>query len=552
MAENEPPVLTTNEVTVRFGGLTAVDAASLRVDPGRIVGLIGPNGAGKTTLFECISGFQVPDAGSIRWGDTELVGMPAWDRPRIGIGRTLQNVKLFPELSVFDNLRVAHHLTVDSDAVSDAVAAGLSRAAEREIDAHSEHVLDLVGMRYFHDKLAGELSYGTLRLLELACILAVQPRLLLLDEPSSGISQSETEALGPVLLRVKELTGASILIIEHDMPLVMGLADEIYAMETGGIIAHGTPEEIRADDRVIEGYLGAMETEPKKPESKKAESKKAGSKDSKKTGSKKRGSDAAAAKVDVGDSLPEPLLEVRGLEAHYGKVQVLYEVDLDVYPGEIVALLGTNGAGKSTVLKAISGLVRPSRGRVSFEGTEITRMSPEQTVRAGVAQVPGGRGVFPSLTVEENLTIGGFARRRGDPEVQATLDRVLGYFPRLAERRNQAAGTLSGGEQQMLAIGRSLLSQPKLLMIDEMSLGLAPIVVQQLVEIVDRLHHEEDITLLVVEQHATFALSFTDRAYFLEKGEVRFAGPSAELAERDDLLRSVFLADAAASMDAAS
>ena len=259
--------------------------------------------------------------------------------------------------------------------------------------------------------------------------------------------------------------------------------------------------------------------------------------------------DSGASSDAVPESLPEPMLEVRGLEAHYGKVQVLYEVDLDVYPGEIVALLGTNGAGKSTILKAISGLVRPSRGRVSFEGRDITRLAPEQTVRAGVAQVPGGRGVFPTLTVEENLTIGGFSRRRNDPEVRETLARVLDYFPRLAERRTQAAGTLSGGEQQMLAIGRSLLSRPKLLMIDEMSLGLAPIVVQQLVEIVDRLHREEDITLLIVEQHATFALSFTHRAYFLEKGEVRFAGPSGEMAERDDLLRSVFLAGAAASLE---
>jgi branched-chain amino acid transport system ATP-binding protein len=520
-------VLEARDVTVRFGGLTAVDDASLRVDPGRIVGLIGPNGAGKTTLFECISGFQEPNAGSILWGDTELVGMPAWDRPRLGIGRTLQNVRLFPELTVFDNLRVAHHLQADSDAVSDAVAAGLSRQAEREIISHAEHVLDLVGMRYFHDKLAGELSYGTLRMLELACILALQPRLLLLDEPSSGISQKETEALGPVLLRVKELTDASILIIEHDMPLVMGLADEIYAMETGGIIAHGTPDEVRRDDRVIAGYLGTMDSDDTAPKA------------------------ARSPSSDMGDAMPEPMLEVRGLEAHYGKVQVLYEVDLDVYPQEIVALLGTNGAGKSTVLKAISGLVRPSRGRVSFEGREITKMSPEQTVRTGIAQVPGGRGVFPTLTVEENLTIGGFARRRNDPEVRATLERVLDYFPRLAERRNQAAGTLSGGEQQMLAIGRSLLSRPRLLMIDEMSLGLAPLVVQQLVEIVDRLHREEKITIVVVEQHATFALSFTDRAYFLEKGEVRFAGPSAELAERDDLLRSVFLAGAAASMGVA-
>jgi branched-chain amino acid transport system ATP-binding protein len=512
-------------VTVQFGGLTAVDDASITVEPGKIVGLIGPNGAGKTTLFECISGFQVPNAGSIRYGDVELVGMPPWDRPRVGIARTLQNVRLFPELSVLDNLRIAHHLTVDSDAIGDAVGATRSRRSEEEILARADHLIDLVGLRYFRDKNAGELSYGTLRMLEIACVLALDPTLLLLDEPSSGISQKETEALGPVLKRIAEVTGCSILIIEHDMPLVMSLADEIYAMEAGAVVAHGTPDEIRTNQRVIEGYLGTLD-----------------------------GSEPATPKrpVDIDLTHAEPMLEVRGLEVHYGKVQVLYEVDVDIYEGEVTALLGTNGAGKSTVLKAVTGLLKPSRGTIRYEGRDITKTSPEDTVRLGIAQVPGGRGVFPTLSVEENMTLGGFSRGRRDKAVAASLERVYEYFPRLYERRRQAAGTLSGGEQQMLAIGRSLLSQPRLLMIDEMSLGLAPIVVQQLVEIIDRLHRQEDITIVVVEQHATFALSFTDRAYFLEKGEVRFAGPSHELADRDDLLRSVFLAGAAEGLGAAT
>jgi branched-chain amino acid transport system ATP-binding protein len=237
------------------------------------------------------------------------------------------------------------------------------------------------------------------------------------------------------------------------------------------------------------------------------------------------------------------LLDIRDLHASYGAVQVLRGIDFTVARGEIVALLGTNGAGKSTILRCISGLLRPDGGQILFDGRDIAGVSTEETVQIGITQVPGGRGLLPNLTVEENLRMGAYPIRRNRKAVKAGYDRVYGIFPRLAERRHQLAGLMSGGEAQMLAIGRALMLQPKLMMIDELSLGLAPLIIQQLVGIVKEIN-ASGVSMILVEQSANLALSITDHAYFIEKGQIRFDGSSKELLERDDLLRSVFLAAA--------
>jgi branched-chain amino acid transport system ATP-binding protein len=233
-----------------------------------------------------------------------------------------------------------------------------------------------------------------------------------------------------------------------------------------------------------------------------------------------------------------PLLEVEGLAVAFGKVRVLEGVDFRVAPGEVVALLGTNGAGKSTLLRAVSGLLKPVAGTVRFDGADVTGARPVQLVRRGLVQMPGGRATFPGLTVEENLRVGGVTVPRGDRN--ARVAEVLDLFPWLAERRSQLAGSLSGGQQQQLALARALMGRPRLLMIDELSLGLAPIVVEQLLEVVDGLRRA-GVSIVIVEQHVDMALSFADRAYFLERGQVRFEGPAADLHGRTDLLRAVFL-----------
>jgi ABC-type branched-subunit amino acid transport system ATPase component len=246
---------------------------------------------------------------------------------------------------------------------------------------------------------------------------------------------------------------------------------------------------------------------------------------------------AEADRVGAGDAAV-PAIQVRNLDFSYGAVQILFGIDLDVAVGETVALLGTNGAGKSTLLRVISGLGVPTRGVVRLHGRTITYTDPELRSKIGIVQLMGGNAVFPSLSVDENLRMAGFQYHGRDLERRAAA--ALGRFPSLAERRSAAAGDLSGGQQQMLALAMALVHEPEVLIIDELSLGLAPIMVQELLGTVRELK-EQGTTMIIVEQSLNVALSVADRAVFMEKGQVRFDGPAQELAERDDLARAVFL-----------
>ena len=231
-----------------------------------------------------------------------------------------------------------------------------------------------------------------------------------------------------------------------------------------------------------------------------------------------------------------PLLAVNGVEAYYGRVCALRSVSLEVAEGSVVALLGANGAGKTTTLRVISGLLRPTRGSVEFAGERIDSWSPDRMVRAGIVQVPEGRQIFAELTVRENLLLGGYARRDlgKQPEVPS---RVFDYFPRLRERLQQRAGTLSGGEQQMLAIGRALMARPRLLVLDEPSLGLAPMLVKEIFRVITEIR-AAGVTVLLVEQNARMALDIADHAYVLETGRVILGDRSAALRQREEVRRA--------------
>jgi ABC-type branched-subunit amino acid transport system ATPase component/predicted MFS family arabinose efflux permease len=239
------------------------------------------------------------------------------------------------------------------------------------------------------------------------------------------------------------------------------------------------------------------------------------------------------------DGARTPVLQVANIDFSYGTVQVLFDVNFEIHKGECVALLGTNGAGKSTILRVISGLEVPERGVVRLNGRNVTYVAPESRARMGIVQLPGGKGVFPSLTIAQNLAVS--ARLNGGTrnEIDGRVNQMLDLFPELEERKKQPARSLSGGQQQMLALARVLMHDPEILLIDELSLGLAPVVVQRMLELVDRLK-EHGQTMLVVEQSLNVALAIADRAIFLEKGEVRFEGPAQELLERNDLARAVF------------
>ena len=249
---------------------------------------------------------------------------------------------------------------------------------------------------------------------------------------------------------------------------------------------------------------------------------------------------AVRLRTELAEHGAHALLTCRGVDVAYDSVQVLFGVDLDVREGEIVALLGTNGAGKSTLLKAISGLADPIGGAIFFGGRDITHADAVQSTKLGITQMPGGKGVFPTLTVAEHFTVGAWLFTREPERVAAATAEVLERFPQLERRWDTMAGDLSGGEQQMLALGMAFIARPRLLMIDELSLGLAPTIVEQLLEMVRHINRQ-GTTVIVVEQSVNVALTLAERAYFLEKGQVRFSGATAELLERDDILRSVFL-----------
>jgi ABC-type branched-subunit amino acid transport system ATPase component/sugar phosphate permease len=242
-----------------------------------------------------------------------------------------------------------------------------------------------------------------------------------------------------------------------------------------------------------------------------------------------------------------PALQVHNLDFYYGTNQVLFDVNLEVEQGEMVALLGTNGAGKSTLLRAVSGLSHPHRGVVRIFGMNCTYLEPEQIIDQGVALLVGGKMTFPGLSVRDNLRIGGHTMRRDRAKSAAALREALGVFPELADRIEQPAGTLSGGEQQMLALARVMMTRPRLLLIDELALGLAPMTVDRLMGMVRRIN-EEGATVILVEQSVNRAMSLAQRCFFMERGEIRFDGPTAELMQRDDLLRPVFLGTASTGL----
>jgi branched-chain amino acid transport system ATP-binding protein len=222
------------------------------------------------------------------------------------------------------------------------------------------------------------------------------------------------------------------------------------------------------------------------------------------------------------------MLELRGIDVFYGKIQALHEVSLAIQPGEIVALIGANGAGKSTTLMAISGIAPPRRGEVLFEGQPITGLTPDAIVKLGICQVPEGRHIFPDLTVAENLDMGAFLRRDAKA-IAADRDMLYELFPILAKRRNQPGGNLSGGEQQMLAISRALMARPRLLLLDEPSMGLAPLITRQIFEIIQKINQEQNTTIFLVEQNANLALQTADRGYVLENGRVVMQDRAATL-----------------------
>ena len=488
--------LAVRDLSVSFGGVRAVRDLNFATQPGAITSIIGPNGAGKSTALNVICGFYRPDAGTVRLGDRIVSALRAYQIPRAGIARTYQTSQLFESMSVIDNVVIA----LRRGRLAPYFLTGGKRGDDAEI---AESLLAFVGYKGARDRPADALAHVDKRLVEIARALAVRPSVLALDEPAAGLNAEDTAAIG-ALMRKLAAVGMTVILVEHDMDLVMGVSSHVIVLDAGAKIAEGTPAQVATDPAVLEAYLGA-------------------------------GEQAERGRKQPFAIAQKPLMTVSALSAGYGAATVVRQADLEIAAGELVAVLGANGAGKTTLMRALSGLLRPIEGEVRFLGERIDHFPGDRIARAGLVLVPEGRQVFPELSVTDNLRLGAYARRSA--EEASMIENLLTRFPALKARRRQRAGLLSGGEQQMLAIARGLMARPQVLMLDEPSLGLAPKLLENLYDLLAALR-DEGTTILLVDQMAQLALSVADRAYVLQSGAFTHSGTAREVAQDPALVKA--------------
>ncbi|RMF93637.1 MAG: ATP-binding cassette domain-containing protein [Nitrospinota bacterium] len=486
-------------VVKRFGGFVAVSDVTLQAYAGRLQSVIGPNGAGKTTLFNVFSGMYPPDAGSVHFLGERIDGLSPDRIVARGLARSFQITNLFQDLTVYENLRLgiqAHHPN----------RFHLLRRADTLPTVHeeTEELIRFLGLEGLEQALVSNLSYGGQRLLEIGLTLTAKPKAIMLDEPLAGLAAAERERVtGLMKLLARQM---AVLVVEHDIDRVFAFSDAITVMNDGRVLVDGPPAVVRNHREVQEVYLGSGRKsmiQVQKPR-KKAEGK--------------------------------PILTLKEVNTFYGKSHILYDVSLELRDNEVVALLGRNGAGKSSTLRSIMGLSRPRQGHIFFEETEITGRTPEAIARLGIRLVPQGRRLFPNLTVAENLALGRL--KRGPKEgVHWDEEQIFRYFPRVKERLHFRADILSGGEQQMVAIARALSGNVRLLLLDEPFEGLSPALTEEVFHCINQLR--ETIPILLVEHDLDLALSLADRVYVLDRGHITYEGPAEPLLTNLDYRKEV-------------
>ena len=472
-------------LTKRFGGLVAVRDMALSVQPGEILGLIGPNGSGKSTVMKLVMGIERPDSGRVEVDGTNVAGLPAHRIARMGVGLVFQHARPLHRQTVLENIMLA--LLPDS----------LVRlAASGDVRARARAIAERCGLGGVLERRPGTLPFADLRRMELAKAIARDPKVVLVDEPFAGLTVGEVTDFSRLIAGFRD-EGRAVLLVDHNVKSVSALVDRVLAMYLGERVTEGTAAQVMAHPRVREVYLGS--------------------------GAMHR----AARAVPVAANT-KPLLSVRDLSVFYGKAQALDRVSLDVGEGECVSVVGLNGAGKTTLFNAICRLVGHT-GTVEWDGRSTDGMTPGAVARSGVVQCPESRELFGDMTVRENLELGG--NRLSDADRARQLEWLYGLFPRLGERSAQRASTMSGGEQQMLAIARALMMKPRLLILDEPTLGLAPVILEQISQALEVLRTTTPITVLLGEQNVTFALPHADRVYVLEHARIVWQGAPERFAE---------------------
>jgi len=477
-------MLEVSGLTKRFGGLVAVKDIGFSVNSGEILGLIGPNGSGKSTAMKAIVGIEKPNSGSVRIDGVEVAGWSSHRIARLGVGMVFQHSRPLHRQTVLENITLA--LLPDSL---------LHLFHDRTIEDRARRIADRVGLTPVLDRLPSTLPFADLRRMEVAKAVARDPKVVLVDEPFAGLTSKETETFAGLIRELRD-SGHAILLVDHNVKSVAALADRVFAMYVGERIAEGTVEEVMRDETVRRVYLGGkLET--------------------------------AARKEASFTDRETPFLEVDKLNVFYGKAQALEDVSLHVHKGEFVSVVGLNGAGKTTLFNAISGMV-PYSGEIQREGRSLAGQSAAAIARGGIVQSSEGRDLFTYMTVRENLDMGG--QHLDAAEAKARIEWLFDLFPILRTRQKQSAGTLSGGEQQMLTIARSLMMNPDLLILDEPTLGLAPVILEQISKALEKLRQTTPITVLLGEQNVTFALPHADRVYVLEHARIVWEGEPGRFA----------------------
>jgi branched-chain amino acid transport system ATP-binding protein len=486
-----------------YGGVHAVDGVDLELRHGEVLGMIGPNGAGKSTLIGLLSG-AIRGTGRVEMLGADVTAAGAQQRARRGIGRTHQVPRPFAQMTVMENLLVANLHG----------AKGAGRAARAEC----ERILARCGLLEFAGTRASDLGLLRLKRLELARALAVRPRILLLDEIGAGLVESELRELIALISELRQEVEA-ILIVEHVIDVIRACCDRLVVIDGGRLLVSGQPDQVLSDPQVAAVYLGTS------------------------GGEVVRGTELSHA-AGPGRRPARPLLEVKGVAASYGAFRALHDVSFSVAEGEVLALLGTNGAGKTTTARSLSGMLPVSAGEIWFDGHRIDGRRPHDIVRLGVAHCMEGRKIFGDLSVEENLLLGARAARSAQ-ERGRRLDAVYEVFEALRERRGNPGFALSGGQQQMLAIGRALMASPRLIIFDEISLGLAPIMVDRLYETLTQIN-SRGVSMIVIEQNVERGLALADHVAVLEKGRVALTGRPADM-RADDRLLALYVGEARGS-----
>ncbi|MFE4256521.1 ATP-binding cassette domain-containing protein [Streptomyces sp. NPDC056910] len=502
-------VLSARGVSVQFGGLKALQNVDIDVPAGTVVGLLGPNGAGKSTLLGVLSGNVHAQEGTVLLAGEEVSDMTPQGRVRRGLARTFQHPELSGELTVREHLLLAHRLDEQPSRSWSDPFTGRHLRTEPEEQNAVEEILDLLDLTGAADLPVAGLPLGMCRLVEIGRALATGPRAVLLDEPFSGLNTGESQVLAEALSRIVSTRGISMLLVEHDVEIVFGLSSKTYVLDFGQMIAQGTSAEIRADETVRSAYLGEVEADPD-PRSR-----------AQATPREPVAADAEAQAPSGSGSI----LDIADLAVDYGNATAIRGVSLSVPGQSVTALLGANGAGKSTLARAVCGLVPARSGRITFDGTDITGMPAHRIRRLGLAHLPEGRGVFPALTVAENLRIA--VQTAPKAERAEATDRAMELFPILADRRTQLAGTMSGGQQQMLSLARVLAHLPRLIIADEISLGLAPLVVDEVFEGLQRAI-DMGVSIIVIEQFVHRALQIADECHVLRRGQLVWSGAAAD------------------------